>query len=353
MFLRPKQFLYCSCLILQDLKSTSEASGADTFQKESRSLQLHPKGGASANTLNLTSDEDSVMFSQSQPTTEMDLTLPSSQDSYLTDPHNEQVGNVKFSLPSTPDPFSSSSNKPSDEPSGIHAETSSNSTVNHSKDNESQVLLTEMKRKVQELEHALKQKNKQMEMYKATVKELMIKYEQVKLKSDSTEHKILDLKDDNRILQYQLAEASKQAKEDETVIDDLEYEVKQLHSVLHRVRMERDCMQRYMGNSLGRRRPSIVYPMYQPASCDATAGRASPPSPEPSHTSSSHNDGAKERPPMSRQHSVDQLRRELSQKDLAIHHKMDQMAQICQDYYYDVPIMRRRWHSDYRLGHMY
>ena len=299
------------------------------------------------------------MFTQSQPTTEMDLTLPSSQDSlrdsmrdsYLTDPHNEQLGNVRFSLHTSP--YASSLNGPSEEASDIPVETvTNNSTEDNSKDTGSQVLLAEMRRKVKELEHEIKQKSKQVEMYKATVKELMIKYEQVKLKSDSTECKILDLKDDNRILQYQLSEASKQAKEDEIIIDDLEYEVKQLHAVLYRVRMEREAMQRYMGNSLGRRRPSVVYPMYQPAPYDPNADRLSPPSPETSQPSNNNNDSAQERPPsMSRQRSVDQLRRELSQKDLAIHSKMDQMVQMCQDY--DAPIMRRRWHSDYRLGYMY
>ena len=290
------------------------------------------------------------MFSQSQPTTEMDLTLPSSQESYLTDPHNEQLENVRFSLHSTPN--ISSSSKPSDESSHTPIETSSNSTGDGFKGDEGQVLMTEMRHKVKELEYELKQKNKLVETYKATVKELMSKYEQAKLKSDTADQKNLNLKEDIRILQYQLTETNKQAQEDETAIDNLEYEVEQLHSVLHRVRMERDCMQRYMGNSLGRRRPSTVYPMYQPP-CDPTASRLSPPSPEPSQIPTSHNDGAQERPLMSRQRSVDQLRRELSQKDLAIHHKMDQMAQMCQEYCYDVPIMRRRWHSDYRLGHMY
>jgi len=305
----------------------------------------------------MASDEDSTMFSQSQPTTEIDLTLPSSQDSlrdsYLTDPHNEQLGNVKFNLRSIPYTISS---KPSDESTDVPSETveiSNNCTGDNSKDSRGQVLLTEMKRKVKELEHEIKQKSKQVETYKATVKELMIKYEQVKLKYDSNEQKVLNLKDDNRILQYQLTEASKQAEEDETLIDDLEYEVKQLHAVLHRVRMERDSMQRYMGNSLGRRRPSIAYPMYQPASCDLISDGNSPPSPEPpSQTSGSHNDNVQEGTSMSRHCSVNQLRRELSQKDIAIHHKMNQMAQMCHDYY-DVPIMRRRWHSDYRLGCMY
>lgn len=296
------------------------------------------------------------MFSQSQPTTEIDLTLPSSQDSlrdsYLTDPHNEQLANVRFSLHSAP--YTSSSDKPSDESNDTSVETvTSNSTEDNSLDNGNQLLLTEMRHKVKELKNEVKQKGKQVEMYKATVKELMIKYEQVKLKSDSAERKIADLKDDNRVLQYQLTEATKQAKEDESTIDDLEYEIRHLHGVLHRVQMERDTMQRYMGNSLGRRRPSIgLYPMYQPAPCDPTMDRLSPPSPEPSQTSSNLNDGVQERPLMTHQHSVDRLRRELSQKDLAIHHKMDQMAQICQDHY-DVPILRRRWHSDYRLGYMY
>ena len=295
------------------------------------------------------------MFSQSQTNTEMDLTLPSSQDSlrdaYLTDPHNEQLPNVRFSLRNSPS--TSSTNKPSDESSDIPVETiTRNSTGENSKEGGSEGLLKEMKRKVKELEYEMKQKSKQVEMYKATVKELMTKYEQVKLKNDSADHKLLDLKDDNRILQYQLTEASKQAKEDERIIDDLEYEVKQLHAVLHRVRMERDTMQRYMGSSLGRRRPSVVYPVYQPAPCDSTTGRLSPPSPEPNGSPNENSYSVQENAPMSHQHNVNQLRRELSQKDLAIHHKMDQMVQMCQDYY-DPPIMRRRWHSDYRLGYMY
>lgn len=296
------------------------------------------------------------MFTQSQTNTEMDLTLPSSQDSlrdsYLTDPHNEQLPNVRFSLHNSP--YTSSTNKPPEESSDIPVETTTgNSTGENSKEAGSEVVLKEMKRNIKELEHEIKQKSKQVEMYKATVKELMIKYEQVKLKSDSTEHKLLDLRDDNRILQYQLTEASKQAKEDERIIDDLEYEVKQLHAVLHRIRMERDTMQRYMGGSLGRRRPSVVYPVYQPAPpCDSTAGRLTPPSPESTQSPSDNNYSVQEKAPMSSQHSVDQLRRELSQKDLAIHHKMDQMVQMCQEHY-DPPIMRRRWHSDYRLGYMY
>lgn len=269
------------------------------------------------------------------------------RDSYLTDPHNDQLPNVRFSLHNTP--YTNPSSKPSDGSSDIPVETTVSDSIEHnSEESGSEVQLKEMKRKVKELEHEIKQKSKQVEMYKATVKELMIKYEQIRLKSDSAEHKILDLKDDNRILQYQLTEASKQTKEDETIIDNLEYEVKQLHAVLHRVRMERDTMQRYMGSSLGRRRPSVVYPSYQP---DSTTDRLSPPSPEPSQSPSNNNGGLEERQPASRQGSVDQLRRELSQKDLALHYKMDQMAQICQDYY-DVPIMRRRWHSDYRLGYM-
>ena len=295
------------------------------------------------------------MFTQSQPTTEMDLTLPSSQeslrDSYLTDPHNEQLGNIRFSLHNTA--YTTSVNKPSDESSGIDVEkVASSSTEDSSEVPGKQELLAEMKRKIKELEHELKQKSKQVDVYKATVKELMIKYEQVKLKSDSTERKILSLKDDNRVLQYQLSEATKQAKEDDGIIDDLEYEVKQLHAVLHKVRMERDTMQRYMGNSLGRRRPSVVYPMYQPSPYNPNMDTVNPPSPEPSHTPNSVSDDVQEKLPLSRQRSVDQLRRELSQKDLAMHSKMDQMVQMCQDYY-DVPIMRRRWHSDYRLGHMY
>ena len=295
------------------------------------------------------------MFTQSQPTTEMDLTLPSSQDSlrdsYLTDPHNEQLGNIRFSLHNTS--YATSLHKPSDESSGIPVEKeANNSTEDNSEVSGNQELFAEMRRKVKELENELKQKSKQVDMYKATVKELMIKYEQIKLKSDSTECKILSLKDDNRVLQYQLSEASKQAKEDDSIIDDLEYEVKQLHAVLHRVRMERDTMQRYMGNSLGRRRPSVVYPMYQPAPYNPNMDTVTPPSPEPSHTPNSDGDDVQEKLPLSRQRSVDQLRRELSQKDLAMHSKMDQMVQMCQDYY-DVPIMRRRWHSDYRLGHMY
>ena len=343
------------------MKSTSEtSSGVETIQKQSTGLQLQPKGRTSTNTLNVASDEDSTMFTQSQSATEMDLTLPSSQDSYLTDPHNEQLGDVRFSLRTAP--YASSLNKPSEESSEIPVETSdipvetmtNSSTEDNPKDTGNQMLLAEMRHKVKGLEHEIKQKSKQVEMYKATVKELMIKYEQVKLKSDSTERKFLDLKDNNRILQYQLSEASKQAKEDEAIIDDLEYEVKQLHAVLYRVRMERDTMQRYMGNSLGRRRPSVVYPMhmYQPAPYDPNVDRLSPPSPEPSQTSNTNNDSVQERPSMSRQRSVDQLRQELSQKDLAMHSKMDQMAQMCQDYY-DAPIMRRRWHSDYRLGSMY
>ena len=294
------------------------------------------------------------MFSQSQTTTEMDLALPSSQDSSrdsdLTDPHNEQLGNVRFTLRNAP--YTMPSNKSSRESNDVPVETiTGNSTEDESK---SQVSLTELKRKIKQLEHDIKQKNKQVEMYKATVKELMIEYEQVKLKSDSAERKMMDLKDDNRILQYQLTETSRQAKEDEDIIDDLEYEVKQLHSVLYKVRMERDSMQRHMSNLLGRRRPSLPFPMYQQVPCDPVTDRHSPPSPEPSRTQTTdnQNDSTQDEPPLSRHCSVDQLRQELSHKDLAIHHKMNQMAQMCQDFY-DVPIMRRRWHSDYRLGRMY
>ena len=291
------------------------------------------------------------MFSQSQPTTEVDLTLPSSQDSSrdsdLTDPHNEQSGNDRFTLHNAP--YTMSSNKSSRESNDVPVE-----TITAEDESKSQVSLTELKRKIKQLEHDIKQKNKQVEMYKATVKELMIEYEQVKLKSDSAERKMMDLKDDNRILQYQLTETSRQAKEDEDIIDDLEYEVKQLHSVLYRVRMERDSMQRHMSNSLGRWRPSFPYPMYQQVPCDPITDRYGSPSPEPSctQTTDNQNGSTRDEPPPSRHCSVDQLRRQLSQKDLAIHHKMNQMAQMCQDFQ-DVPMMRRRWHSEYRLGRMY
>ena len=121
------------------------------------------------------------------------------------------------------------------------------------------------------------------------------------------------------------------------------YEVKQLHAVLLRVRIERDTMQRNMGRyrisctSQFHITPTWILLLYPHQSL---------------LTPNSVGDEVQEKLPLSCQRSVDQLRQELSQKDLAMHSKMDQMVQICQDYY-DVSIMRIRWHSDYRLGHMY
>ena len=114
----------------------------------------------------------------------------------------------------------------------------------------------------------------------------------------------MNLQEDNHILQYQLTEESKQTMEDEATINDLEYEVKQLHTVIQRTRMERDSMQRYVGNSLGRHRPSIVHPEYQPTpSYNTNMDRCSPPSPlQPSECDTVEDKGT-ERP-----NQVDQLR---------------------------------------------
>jgi len=304
------------------------------------SYQLHRKDQINRNSLNLTSEVDTVMFSQSQTTSDMDLTLPSSQDSYHAD---SQSDNMRFSLPNTNhhSTFSKSSTDLTSNPTSTETYSSTESTP---KDNSNQLLLKEMKHKIKELDYEVKQKSKEVEKYRATVKELMIKYDQVKTRYDLYDRKVMDLQEDNHILQYQLTEASKQTMEDEATINDLEYEVKQLHTVIQRMRMERDSVQRYMGSSMGRRRPSIVHPVYQPApSHDTNVDRCSPPSPlQLSECDTVENKGTERRP-----NQVDQLRRELSQKDLAVQHKLDQMVQMC--HYYDPPIMRRRWHSDYRL----
>ena len=308
------------------------------------SYQLNRKDQSNHNSLNLTCEVDSVMFSQSQSTTEMDLTLPYSQDSYQAD---TQSDNVRFTLPST-HPHSSLSKSSADLSS--NTPTSTNTTESPSKDDNSdhQILLKEMKHKVKELEYEVKQKSREVEKYRATVKELMIKYDQVKSKCDLSDRKVLNLLDDNRILQYQLTEANDQAMEDDAAINDLEYEVKQLHTVIQRMRMERDSMHRYAGSSMGRRRPSIAHPVYQPAPLyDNNSDQCSPPSPlQPSECDTIEDRSVEKRP-----NHVDQLRRQLSEKDIAVQHKLDQMAQLC--HYYDPPIMRRRWHSDYRLGNMY
>ena len=305
------------------------------------SYQLHRKDHTNRNSLSLTSEVDTMMFGQSQATSDMDLTLPSSQDSYHAD---SQSDNVRFSLP-THSALSKSSTDLSSNPTSTET---NNSTESTHKDDNNQLMLKEMKHKVKELEYEVKQKSREVEKYRATVKELMIKYDQVKTKCDLYNRKAMNLQEDNRILHYQLTEASEQTREDEAVINDLEYEVKQLHTVIQRMRMERDSMQRYVGNSMGRRRPSIVHPVYQPTpSYDTNVDRCSPPSPlQPSECDTVEGGGADRRP-----NHVDQLKRELSQKDLAVQHKLDQMVQMC--HYYDPPIMRRRWHSDYRLGNMY
>lgn len=308
------------------------------------SYQLHRKDQTNHNSLNLASEVDSVMFSQSQTTSDMDLTLPSSQDFYHAD---SQSDNIRFSLPNTThhSAFSKSSTDLSSNPTSTET---NNSTESTSKDDSNQFLLKEMKHKIKELEYEVKQKSREVEKYRATIKELMIKYDQVKTRCDMYDRKVMNLQEDNRVLRYQLTEASEQTMEDEATINDLEYEVKQLHTVIQRMRMERDSMQRYVGNSLGRRRPSIVHPGYQPTpSYDTNVGRCSPPSPlQPSECDTVEEKGTERRP-----NQVDQLRRELSQKDLAMQHKLDQMIQMC--HYYDPPMMRRRWHSDYRLGNMY
>ena len=86
----------------------------------------------------------------------------SSRDSYLTDPHNEQLPNVRFSLHTTLY-VSSSSDKPPDESTDIPAaETvTSDSTSGGNSLNNGNQLLAEVRHKVTELKHEIKQKGKQ------------------------------------------------------------------------------------------------------------------------------------------------------------------------------------------------
>jgi len=118
------------------------------------------------------------MFSQSQTTSDMDLTLPSSLDSYHADSHSN---NIRFSLPNTNhhSTFSKSSTDLSSNPTSTET---NNSTESTPKDDSNQLLLKEMKHKIKELEYEVKLKSQEVEKYRATVKELMIKYDQVKTK---------------------------------------------------------------------------------------------------------------------------------------------------------------------------